>query len=66
MVIILVIALIIIFLGVMIYTKEKYYDEDIDDYREKEEVSMTTPENKRVYNEEEYYDEDIDDYQEKI
>ena len=68
-VIIMLLSLGLIFFGIFLMRgkkEEEFFDEDIDDYREKkEEEGKNISFRKEARTEEEFFDEDVDDYQEK-
>ena len=47
--------------------QEEFFDEDVDDYQEKQQITekIIQPSRETHHTEEEFFDEDIDDYQEK-
>ena len=67
---VMVLALGFIAMGIVLMRKksqEEFFDEDVDDYQEKQQITekIIQPSRETHHTEEEFFDEDIDDYQEK-
>ncbi len=67
---VMVLALGFIAMGIVLMrkkTQEEFFDEDVDDYQEKQQITekIIQPSRETHHTEEEFFDEDIDDYQEK-